>query len=168
MRSLFIGRFQPFHLGHLSVVQNILKEAGELIIAIGSAEQNFLYDNPFTASERLEIIRAALDEAKIPREKYWLVAVRNIENYALWVEHVTKLVPQFQVVYTGSAIVRELFEAHGGFEVRGVEFKINASGTKVREMMERGSEWKSFLPKSVAEWVERLKGCERVQIAKGI
>ncbi|MEM2803284.1 MAG: adenylyltransferase/cytidyltransferase family protein, partial [Nitrososphaerota archaeon] len=33
-RAVFIGRFQPFHLGHLEAVKQILQECNELIIAV--------------------------------------------------------------------------------------------------------------------------------------
>ncbi|MEM2947357.1 MAG: adenylyltransferase/cytidyltransferase family protein, partial [Candidatus Bathyarchaeia archaeon] len=36
-RGLFVGRFQPFHKGHLSVIEDILKEVDELVIVVGSA-----------------------------------------------------------------------------------------------------------------------------------
>ena len=61
--ALFIGRFQPFHEGHLSVVKRALRDNDFLLIGIGSAEEDYLPDNPFTAGERWEMIRAALDEA---------------------------------------------------------------------------------------------------------
>lgn len=34
-RGLFVGRFQPFHLGHLHVIKELLEKVDELIIAIG-------------------------------------------------------------------------------------------------------------------------------------
>ncbi|MEM0023032.1 MAG: adenylyltransferase/cytidyltransferase family protein, partial [Archaeoglobaceae archaeon] len=49
MRALFIGRFQPYHLGHHEVVKKILEEVDELIIGIGSAQESHSLENPFTA-----------------------------------------------------------------------------------------------------------------------
>ncbi|MCJ7698989.1 adenylyltransferase/cytidyltransferase family protein, partial [Candidatus Bathyarchaeota archaeon] len=37
-RGLYVGRFQPFHLGHLCAVKKILGEVDEVIVAIGSAQ----------------------------------------------------------------------------------------------------------------------------------
>ena len=36
MRALYVGRFQPFHNGHLEVVRHILSRADELILVIGA------------------------------------------------------------------------------------------------------------------------------------
>ena len=52
MKALFIGRFQPFHNGHLKVVQEILKEFDEVIIGIGSSKYSGTLDNPFSGEER--------------------------------------------------------------------------------------------------------------------
>jgi nicotinamide-nucleotide adenylyltransferase len=59
-RGLYVGRFQPFHLGHLEAIENVLKEAEELVIVIGSAQYSHNINNPFTAGERLVMIRRAL------------------------------------------------------------------------------------------------------------
>ena len=41
-RGLVIGRFQPFHNGHLELVHEILNECEELVLVIGSAQFNYL------------------------------------------------------------------------------------------------------------------------------
>ena len=64
-RALFIGRFQPFHKGHLEAVKMILKENDEIIIAVGSAQYSHKLENPFTAGERITMIRKALEEEKV-------------------------------------------------------------------------------------------------------
>ncbi len=64
-RGLYVGRFQPFHLGHLGAVKAVLKEVDELVIVIGSAQYSHNLNNPFTAGERLVMIRRALQEAKV-------------------------------------------------------------------------------------------------------
>ncbi|MEC8009804.1 MAG: bifunctional nicotinamide-nucleotide adenylyltransferase/Nudix hydroxylase [Pseudomonadota bacterium] len=60
--TVFIGRFQPFHMGHLKVVQEGLKQADTLIILIGSAWQPRNPRNPWTHQEREEMIRSCLSE----------------------------------------------------------------------------------------------------------
>src|SRR3989339_2096283 len=151
--ALFIGRFQPFHLGHLSVVKQALKENDFLIIGIGSAEDNYLPDNPFTAGERWEMITSALDQEKIFRDRYTIIPVRNINNYAIWVEHVSKILPCFQKVYTGSPLVKNLFENYGRNEVIEVQFKIPTSATEIRKLMLQGEEWETHVPRVVAQTI---------------
>ena len=61
--AVFIGRFQPFHAGHLKVVMAGLARADRLILLIGSAWQARSPRNPWTHQEREEMIRACLSEA---------------------------------------------------------------------------------------------------------
>ena len=56
-RGLYVGRFQPFHLGHLGAIKAVLKEIDEFVIVIGSAQYSHNSNNPFTAGERLVMIR---------------------------------------------------------------------------------------------------------------
>ena len=64
-RGLYVGRFQPFHLGHVEAIKKILDEVEELVVVIGSAQYSHNRGNPFTVGERLVMIRNALDEARI-------------------------------------------------------------------------------------------------------
>ncbi|HIQ38838.1 MAG TPA: nicotinamide-nucleotide adenylyltransferase, partial [Methanothermococcus okinawensis] len=56
MRGFLIGRWQPFHKGHLSIIEEISKEVDELIIGIGSAQKSHTLNDPFTAGERIMMI----------------------------------------------------------------------------------------------------------------
>ncbi len=164
LNSLYIGRFQPFHNGHLSVCKKIIEKGEFLIIGIGSAEENFLPENPFTASERWQMITEALNEAKISKDKYTIIPVRNINNYALWVQHISLILPPFEKVYTGSEIVKELFEKDGRYESCNVEFVHDTSGTKVRELMKKNEKkWEKFVPKVVSEFLKWIDGADRLQ-----
>lgn len=59
--AVFIGRFQPFHNGHLHVVQEALKQAERLIICVGGAGGARRPRNPWSFQERAQMIDAALD-----------------------------------------------------------------------------------------------------------
>jgi bifunctional NMN adenylyltransferase/nudix hydrolase len=87
--AVYIGRFQPFHLGHLSVVKKALEVADQLIIVIGSAKHARNIRNPWTAPERAQMIRAALDEDAM----YEVVTVRDhLYSDAMWVADVQRAV----------------------------------------------------------------------------
>lgn len=45
-RGFYIGRFQPYHNGHQSVLEHIALEVDEIVIGIGSAQLSHLTDNP--------------------------------------------------------------------------------------------------------------------------
>ena len=60
--AVFIGRFQPFHAGHLEVVRTGLDKADRLILLIGSAWQPRNPRNPWSHQEREQMVRACLSE----------------------------------------------------------------------------------------------------------
>jgi len=163
--ALFIGRFQPFHLGHLDVIKQILKKNERVIIVIGSAEKNFLPDNPFTAGERFQIIDECLREADIPAEKYCIIPVRNVNNYALWVNHINCYIPPYNRLFTGSEIVKACYEGKYhrpneqtkiGPEIIQLKRILKISATKIREMILKGGNWQKLVPpacaKLLTEW----------------
>jgi len=61
--AVLIGRFQPFHLGHLHVFEKALTQAEHLIILVGSSGGPRSIRNPFTFTERQTIIRTSLPSA---------------------------------------------------------------------------------------------------------
>lgn len=60
--AVVIGRFQPFHLGHLSIIDKAYKEADKVLILVGSVNQLPDFRNPLTYEERVLLLRASIDE----------------------------------------------------------------------------------------------------------
>ena len=168
MPALFIGRFQPFHLGHLDVIKKAVKKTDRLFIGIGSSEANFRPANPFTASERFQMIEAALIENKIPPEKYTIIPVRNIDNYALWPAHVELYLPPFEKIYTGSDTVKSLYKNFNKnrkqpYQIINVQKELKISSTKIREFILKNKPWEQYVPKSVATLIKKWQGLERLK-----
>lgn len=156
-RALFIGRFQPPHVGHIGIIKAISKKADEVIIGIGSSNEHHTIDNPFTAKEREEMLNSAL---KV--KNYSIVPIPDIHNYSKWVEHVKSLTPKFDIVYTGNKIVKDLFEA-AGYKVKEVKKKRYISSTAIRDMMTKDQDWKQYVPKEVSSIVDKINGVARVK-----
>lgn len=167
-RALFVGRFQPFHLGHLEAVRRILKEARELVIVIGSAEKSHELDNPFTAGERMEMIDLALKGAGIQPAAYALVPVPDAAAHTIWVSQLVAYAPKFEVVYSNQALTRRLL-IESGYEVKEIPLVKRAeySATEIRKRILAGEHWANLVPKEIYEFIKRTKGDERMQdIAK--
>ena len=58
--AVLIGRFQPFHLGHLFLLESALAKADRLLILLGSHRCAPDTRNPWSSEERQEMIRASL------------------------------------------------------------------------------------------------------------
>lgn len=156
-RGIFIGRFQPPHVGHLKIIEDMSKEVDEVIIGIGSSNEHHATDNPFTSKEREEMLNEALKIAN-----YTIVPIPDIHNYGKWVEHVEKLTPKFEIVYTGNKIVRDLFKK-AGYEVKEITSKKYISSTAIRDMMVKDQEWEPYVPKEISELIKKIRGVERVK-----
>jgi nicotinamide-nucleotide adenylyltransferase len=163
-RGLYVGRFQPFHLGHLEAIQHVLKEADEAVIVIGSAQYSHNTNNPFTAGERLVMIRKALKEANMDYSRVWVVPVPDVHLHMLWVAALEGYTPRFNVVYSNEPLTRRLF-MEAGYKVKNVRFyeRKNFNSTLVREKMQKDDSWTSLVPKSVAEFITEIDGVNRLR-----
>lgn len=163
-RGVFVGRFQPFHLGHLNAVSAALESVEELVIVVGSAEYSHSEKNPFTAGERIEMIRAALNEGNIDPTRYMIVPVRDVHIHATWVPFIASQVPSFDLVFTNESLTSRLFKERG-YIVKPIPFfdRHRYSATEIRERILKGKDWKSLVPRSVARLLVDFKGIERIR-----
>lgn len=69
---VFIGRFQPFHIGHKRVIELALEQAKQVLVLVGSSFQPRTIKNPFTYEERMEMISTSVGNA---------VTIRPIRDY---------------------------------------------------------------------------------------
>ena len=163
-RGLYVGRFQPFHLGHLDAIKYALKEVDELVIIIGSAQYSHNANNPFTAGERLVMVRQALLEAGVDYSKLWIVPVPDVHLHMLWVSAVEGYTPKFSVLFSNEPLTKRLF-MEAGYEVRNIplfERKVYSS-TFVREKMVKDDSWTELVPKSVSNFVLEIDGVNRLR-----
>lgn len=160
--ALLIGRFQPFHNGHLEIVRGIASESDHIIIGIGSAQFSHTYENPFTAGERHLMISRALSEEGL--DSWFIVPIVDINRYAVWVSHVESLVPPFHAIYTNNPLTRRLFR-EAGYQVRASPLynREQYSGTEIRRRMLSGEDWESLVPRAVREVIKEIDGIERIK-----
>lgn len=83
--GVLVGRFQPFHNGHLFLVNEALKQVDCLLIVLGSSQESRTVKNPWTVDERIEMIQAACPDMPLhcvgipdsigPNEISWFQAI---------------------------------------------------------------------------------------------
>jgi nicotinamide-nucleotide adenylyltransferase len=164
MRGLMIGRFQPFHLGHLDLAKQILDECDELIIAITSSQFNYLEKDPFTAGERIEMIHYSLKNSGIDLTRCFVLAIENQFNIATWTSYLNATLPSFDKVYSGNDYV-EMLLADSGIEVVKPNFLIRSqyNATRIRSMIVSEDKWEILVPKSVAEFMKKVNAKNRLE-----
>jgi len=162
-RALFIGRFQPVHEGHVYAIKKLLKKYKEIVVVIGSSEDLFTKDNPFTCGERIEMIRHCFSQSDIA--KIILVPVPDVNDNRIWVDHVLAHIPQVNEVYSNNQLVKMLFSQHG-ILVKSMDFHDRGpkEGETIRRLMaENDPAWKKHIPKKAVEFLDSIEADKRVR-----
>ncbi len=162
MRGLFIGRFQPFHNGHLAVLKEMIKTNDSIVIAVGSAQFSNTDKNPLTAGERLVIITHVLWDLKV--REFYIVPVEDVGNDNLWAFKLQQLLPQFDSVYTNNPLTKKIL-VRNGFKVKtpGLVKRSELSGTKIREKIKNGKSWRHLVPETVSKDLMDFGLVERIR-----
>ena len=160
-KGLILGRFQPFHFGHLKLIESIVNDKVLPLICIGSAQYSHTVDNPFTVKERKEMIMAVLQSLNC---EYEIFEIPDINNYDLYVSHLETFVPIFDQIYSGNPIVQRLFDEAGYKVVKLQMFNREVwEGSAIRLAMREGDDWESAVPNQIVEIIQRIAGTERLK-----
>lgn len=162
MKALFIGRFQPFHNGHLKIIEEICKEYKDVILGVGSAQYSHTPENPFSFAERSFMIKSSLEHIGI--KNFLIVKIPDIHNYPKWVDHVNSIVTDFDVLITNSKIIADLF-LKKNLEVKKTPLydRNELSGKEIRKKIIQDMPWKSLVPKSVYDFILEIDGVKRLK-----
>ncbi len=165
-RGLYVGRFQPFHYGHLHAVKYILEQVEEIVIAIGSAQYSNTLRNPLSVDERYEMIVRALRQERIPLRKVFLVNIPDTESPEEdWGLIVLDRVPRIDVAYSNDPeTIKDLTRV--GIKVLPIPFyeREKYSATHIREQILKGdSSWKHLVPPAVFEFLKSIGIEERIR-----
>jgi len=163
--TLFIGRFQPLHHGHIYVIKYLLSNFEKIKIAIGSSQLSNQFNNPFSGSERKQFIEAALEIRNVPKKRYEIFEIPDIFDSTKWVDHVISIVGNFDIVFSNSDWVRQLFQNRGFGTGKKIEiFKKKFNGTKIRELISKNNkDWKPLVPKEVRDLMEQFDAIKRMR-----
>ena len=154
-KGLILGRFQPLHMGHLSIFETVIDNNEELVICVGSSNKKRTEKNPYTSLERIQMIDSVLSNYSC---NYEIFEIPDINNNDLYVNHLENIVSPFDRVYTGNKLVKELFE-NAGYPVI-VPHLINREawqGVSIRQAMKDGGDWEMDVPASVAKIISDIE-----------
>lgn len=154
--ALFIGRFQPFHKGHLKAILDLLKNSDKVIIGIGSSQYAKTKDNPFSAEERVKMIRSSLDDEGVSDEAYEIVKIPDIHDNERWARHVKLCCPHFDIAYSRNGLVTELLAEDKIKTEKQTAYDMKKyNGTKIRDMILKGKDISDLVPNAVLKVINR-------------
>jgi nicotinamide-nucleotide adenylyltransferase len=144
---LYLGRFQPFHLGHLECLRRIRKQSPVVIIGIGSAQYSRDARNPLTFEERRALILHVLEQVKLGFSNVFIVPIPDIHNEHLWMQNIKLLLGNSIRVYSNNEWVRGLANAGGIETAERFEFDMGSyNGSRVRELIAVDGNWQRLVP----------------------
>ena len=163
MNGLLIGRFQPFHLGHLDALRFALTKVEKLWIGIGSSNKPNEKNNPFSADERKEMILSSIDEDIL--KKIQIFFIPDLDNHIKWIENIDSLVPDFDIVFTNDKLTQSLYSKRGK-KVISVPFtdRDNLSGTNIRKKILSDQNWQKLVPNGTKTVLEKVSANNRLKI----
>ena len=160
--GFIVSRFQPFHNGHKSLVDKMLKESKYSTIILGSAQESRTQKNPFTAEERINMIKNVYGNMKnvnifnvddIPDDKKWYSYIMQK------LEEKSKKFGKPEAFYCGGVEEGSWFDK-GELKIEILDrlkqdSTLKISGTEIRDMIKNNDEsWKKYIPKENIKYIE--------------
>jgi len=162
MDGLLIGRFQPFHLGHLDAVLFGLSRAENLFICIGSSNKSNESRNPFSAKERREMIISSIEPSMAERTK--IFDIPDVGDHEKWAFEIDSIVPKYDVVFTNDEFTKTLFEKRGMNVVPVVlKDREKFSGTNIRKLIIDDKNWQDLVPRGTKKVLDTIDAKNRLK-----
>ena len=162
MNGLLIGRFQPFHLGHLDAVLFGLASVDELSICIGSSNKDNEKKNPFSAAERREMILSSIDPSIVNRIK--IFNIPDVDNHEKWTFEIDQIVPKYDIVFTNDEFTKTLFEKRQINVIQVVlKDREKFSGTNIRQLILDDKNWQDLVPQGTRNVLDKINATERLK-----
>lgn len=164
-RGLFVGRFQPFHLGHIAAIMYAFDKVEELIIVIGSSQKSHEIRNPFTAGERILMIKQSLSaEEGIDIGRVLVIPVTDTNSHPLWTYHLDNMVPKYELVFSNDSLTCLLYKERGTMVIQPpLHRREELSGTEIRSRIAHDKDWKNLVTSQTARLIDEVHGAERIK-----
>ena len=153
---IFPGRFQPFHDGHLLVIQGMMKVHGNATIVICDGKGGHGADTPFTMQQRREMISSALLAVDIMDAN--IVEVVDKGDDGEWANAVLDAAgnPGEPMVWSGDEKVREIFEAKGVATKKIVPVPGIDGAAIQKKIMAKDSSWREKVPAGAVDVITEI------------
>ena len=155
MNGLLIGRFQPFHLGHLDALQFALSKVDKLWVGLGSSNLPPQKDNPFSAEQRQEMILSSIDE--VMKEKISIYFIPDLDNHMKWIEKIDTIVPKFDIIFSNDELTNHLYSKRD-IQIMTIPFlkRDKLSGTRIRDLIISDQNWNDLVPEGTKNFLEKI------------
>ena len=163
MNGLLIGRFQPFHLGHLEALQFALSKVDKLWLGLGSSNKPIEKNNPFSAEERKKMILSSIDDSM--KNKITIYFIPDVDNHVKWIKKIDTIVPKFDIVFSNDPLTEHLYSKRT-VQIISIPFlkRDQLSGTRIRNLIKSDQKWDDLVPSETKLILENLDLKNRLKI----
>ena len=162
MNGFLIGRFQPFHLGHVKAVNFALSKVEQLYIGIGSSNKSHQLRNPFTAQERKLMITSSLDHETL--KKISIFDIPDLNDHSKWVNSIDEIIPNYDIVFSNDDFTHSLYEMKNK-KIISVDLtsREDLSGTNIRKLIEIDENWHDLVPDGTKTVLLKINAKNRLE-----
>lgn len=161
--ALFVGRFQPFHKGHLEVVKKLSQRHDIVKIGIGSAQYSRKNPHPsdnknrhiFDVRERRKMIERSLINKGIAN--FEIIDILDLHNIPAWFEYLDSCIGRYDIVYSNNPVVTDFCdESDIKWEYIPYVDRDVYSGTNVRQRIaDDDSSWRHLVPEQTEKVIQK-------------
>lgn len=164
-RAAFVGRFQPYHVGHHRVIEEYRPQYDEFVIVVGSAETARTPSNPLTADERERILRACQSDVELRR---LADEDRGEAGYVTWARRLESL-SDADIVISRNALVIRLVREYTTARIvqQTLHDPDRFSGTEVRRRIRADEDWEELVPACARDVIADLQAIIRNPVRPG-
>ncbi len=153
--GIVIGRFQPFHFGHIWLIQKALEKFEKVIILIGSSNKNDS-NNPWSLDMRKQMLHKFVQEQNLENRIIKISELKDLPDDNEWFNLVIEKIGTNNFTIVGdNEWVNQIFEAKG-YEVFRIGYynRDVYEGTKIRELFHHKKDLKKSVPSYVVSILE--------------
>ncbi|HJM01017.1 MAG TPA: nicotinamide-nucleotide adenylyltransferase [Nitrosopumilus sp.] len=163
MNGLLIGRFQPFHLGHLAALRFALPKVDKLWLGLGSSNKPMEKNNPFSVDERKKMILSSIEDSI--KNKISIFPIPDLDNHVKWIQNIDTIVPDYEIIFSNDPLTDHLYSKRK-IQVITIPFlkRDQLSGTRLRDLIKSDQKWDDLVPEGTKLLLENLDAKNRLKI----
>ena len=144
--GLIIGRFQPFHNGHLYLLREALKISDKIIIGIGSSNISDS-NNPWNFEKRLVMVEEVIKNEKLEGKVIKIVDIPDVPDDNEWLKITKEKAGDFDISMGNNDWVNGIFK-NAGYKILRIKYfkRYINEGWRIRKLMKEGKDWKNRVP----------------------
>ena len=151
--GFLIGRFQPFHKGHLELMTKSFKYIDEMIIGVGSVGVTDK-DNFLSYQVRKKILQIVIEKERLEKKVTRIIPLKDFHNDKLWLNYALIKAGKVDVVIGNNEWSNGIFEK-AAYPVLRLGFfrRYLYEGVKIRQLMKSGKRWEDRVPNCIVSLI---------------